>query len=659
MQPNKKIKLISKFETRGANALFEGLDGTTTFGHIKQIANLLLNQGSNDIKYGLYYNNVEMNLNNDNATINEIFEYENDITIEIGPKGKQAERSNKISSYDEEDNKNYVFSNCDVHKNETAKYYCNICSESICFKCSLDTKHSGHTLQEKLVFYKSRFNGVNEKYEFIKHNIENNQLINNIKDIRSKHLAEIEEEFKQVENRLQELKNYYLGFFEEYYKVLEKNISNVLKQYGDNQKEITDLINNFSMREENFRMNIGKIESLGNTLNILMKDNLKLNDLYSLSKDLDFCCKENVNNLNYIIEKISLGGYFNDAVISEYEKISFEKSINKEIISAHEEIMNISEQIQDMILMPVPTSNKVLAYSFEKKKFLLNEIPSDSNSGEQFVFYDYSRYFNIGNWMIVTGGVTYTDQVSKQVDSSYIYDFQENEIHKIDSMKTPRSVHMLFFIEPKLIIAVSGRDNREIEIYNLQKRIWSKFKQLSKGRCNANVLNYEDKYLYIFGGSDSKSYAGNLFERIQISDLFNESLLDSYFQNNFANYKHNFESGNFIVDEKVNLLFTGFGVIELEDDNTKKFLVLGGYNSMFDNDYILNNEVRTAEFSSGQSNFVISNNEVKLPSNSCFYYQNFQQVEENSYALFNASGELITYDMSKGSFKVLKHKMVI
>jgi len=725
MQTNKKIKILSNFETnktKGANAFFEGLDGQTTFGQLKQIADLLIKKDSLKTKYGLYYNNVEMNLNDDKATIDEIFEAETDIVIEIGPKSvldkvesadkpkkpNNSDRSNKISSYENEDNnKNYVFSCCDTHKIETAQYFCENCSESICFRCSIHKKHKNHNLQEKLMFYNNKFNSVNERYKSIKLDIENNHLINKFKDIKSNHLLEIEEDFKLLILKLEEIKSYYLNFFEDYYKVLENNITKVVKQYESNHNEINDIQNTFSMNEQNFRNNLSKIETLQSSFNILFKDNIKLNDLHSLNSDFDFCCKENINNLNYLIEKINLGGYFNEELINEYEKLSYDKLsnigkldelsgnlgkysklCNKEIIAAFEEIITTSDQIQDQILMPVPTSNKVLAYYFTQNEFKLNEIGKDKdknkllcidiqpnkNSNDNdilykpFAFYDFARYFNVGNWLIVTGGVKKIiledeDNLDNEVAYVFLYDFNANTIHQLESMKTPHSVHMLFYLNPKLLFAVSGKANKDLEVYSLQKRIWSKFKPLSKERCNANVLNYNNKFLYVFGGSDSKSYFGSSFERIHISDLFNDSLVTSYFQKNYENYNYSFECGNLNLGEKVNLLFTGFGIIELGDDNNsaKNYLILGGYNSTSENEYLLNNEVRTAEYktSNNSNNFTVINSNLKLKSNSCFYYQTFVKVTEQKLALFNASGELIIYKIDKSEFDVIKHDLIL
>jgi hypothetical protein len=316
---------------------------------------------------------------------------------------------------------------------------------------------------------------------------------------------------------------------------------------------------------------------------------------------------------------------------------------------------------QSQIAMPIPLTRKIITYDYMKKDFTSLQIPEKNYF---FKFFDYSRYLNCDNMLFISGGV----DNEREINKCFFYHIDDMNFLEISQMKKQRSQHSLIYYQTlDIIFAVSGFNNTSVEIFNLKTNQWKLFKNLSKPRCNSNALFCDNKFIYVFAGSDGDKYLGNSFERIQIEGLIEN--YEKYDQTNFEEYEFKFEIGHFSLLEKVNLTYSGFGIIPLDQ---KQFLVFGGFN--IENDYQICDEIRLFDsFTETKvieqqgkknaqkvENVKISSFKSYLPASSCFYNQDFLRTNNDNFiAQFNAAGVLVVFNIKNQEFSAINHNLNI
>lgn len=673
MEVKKNIKIVTSLQNSDSSANLKNIQGATTFKSLKSLAKALILDKDEETQ--LFFNNREIDVNNEESTIDEVFCDQLDIIIEIrtkpasspmteysqqgrytvGAKVIKNDTPNKSllntfsGSFGKKLVSNTIYSNCENHPKEHSKIYCETCKISICFRCSILNAHKNHTMFDKTAFYDQKITVLTEKFEIIKDEISNNGVIKKIEYIKKDHINNIKTDFDLIIEKVKGLRDLYINFYEDFYKSVESHIQSLNYETTNIQNSFKEIEKKNILKNNIFNDNLTKINNLESHLGNVMKNYKKFNEFVNIRKDYD---SDYENNIGVVLNNL-------ESVKSEYIQEKKLKELEKYSISLSDEIVIQNYfcdfyigygKPQNQIHMPIPNTKKLITYDNTTKNFAQKLVTNEKLP--YFHFNEYNKYLISKDYLLVTGGV---DQ-EKEVANCYLYNVKESRLLQINSLNRSKSQHALFFASKKntnLIFAISGNNNPTVEIYNLKKNYWSKFKNLNKIRCNSNVI-FVDKYLYIFAGSDGDKYLGNSFERIEIDELFEN--YDRYEQNDFEDYM-NFYLGTFTYKERdiINLNFSGFGMVQILYN---KFLILGGFN--IENDKETNDEIRLFDYISttnGAYSFRVSDYRKKLPTSCCFYNQEFINLEDHKAGQFTASGNLLIIDKNSGEFQVFNHKL--
>lgn len=660
MESKKTVKIITKIDDSPTSASLKNISGSTTFKSLNQLTQILVSNSKDSA--GLYYLDKEIEINEEEATIDQIFSDLNDIEIEVRLKKSTASKEDANSNINMNINpiKN-IFSNCLKHPKEYSKYYCETCKQAICFRCTLLNSHKTHQIFEKYSFYGKKFNSLNEKHENIARTLQTDPCcqITSLNILKNEQIEKIETDFDQIIKKIMEVKNFYIEFFTDYFNFIDKKIVTIQSGYQQMHEELINLQNKFSMQNEFYYQNLDKIKIIEKQTNKFLTTFKDFSDFNNYRKEFSHDYDNNVNTLLHKLEVIKLE-YFNDKKLKRYDDYTNAENdmllLDKYLEEFTENYKN-EHTYHHILTLPIPLTKKVLTYNFNKSEFGTVTV---GEKNYNFKFFDYSRYINSGEYIFVSGGL----ENDKELNNCYLISMKDRKVLQCATMNQPRSQHSLVFTSfkgtsIKLIFAISGYKNKNIEIYNPSKNSWCEFKALSTSRCNANVLFVDNHYyMYVFGGSDEERYLTNSFEKINFQEFV--KIYETYVKNNlsFENYKFSFEKGTFIIPSNmnslINLNYSGFGIIPL---NSEHFLICGGFNS--ESDLQTTDEVRVFEYDKKTQSFKITNKlengqEVDtLAIISCFYSQEFLRIKENLLAQFNAGGNLIKFNPETMEFDTL------
>jgi hypothetical protein len=595
------------------------------------------------------------------VTINDIFEEYSDITIEIKIK--------KSGNYFNDDLPNIspnVYSYCQKHTSEFGKFYCETCKTSICFLCTLLKNHKNHNFIEKTSLFERKFYSINEKYLTVKSSILEENFIENFRDHKEKYAQKIEEDFTNIINRALDIKTFYIKFYEDFFNQLQEKFKFIISEFNKIDKNFNELKNNLSLKTEIYSLKLEDFVFLENQINLYLKNYKRFLDLTKMNNEFD---NEYKNNLSSILHRLEIikSDYFNENRLKKYSElcqIGIEDMLLKKNLSHFAEYFSTSPtSYNEIVSLPIPLTKNVLTYNHKNELFKIYTVGEKDYS---FKFFDFSRYLNLGNYIFVCGGL----EKNIEVSLTYLCSINSCQVFPSANLNRGKSQHSLVlssFNNLKLIFAVSGYNNPDVEVFDVLKNEWSYFKSLSRPRCNANVLFVDGgKFMFIFGGSEGDKYLSNHFERINLSEFY--SYYTNCLKNNLSNYIFSFEQGSFTVAstpgiflKETNLNYSGYGIVPLAEN---QFLVCGGFN--IESESPSTNEIRHFEFDNNSLTFIIKisydnlkNRSNTLPCYSCFYYQDFLIINENLLAQFDASGTLLQYNQNTNSFNAIPHNLNI
>ena len=635
MEGKKKLKIITPNEISSLSV--KNITSAMTFKKLKKSTGLLTN-----CNLILLYNNLEINLNEEDLKIEDIFKDYNEIVLEIKIDEEKGYGNRALKCDSDLD----IPSVCNFHSLENCHYFCENCSISLCFRCCLNTTHKQHSIKYKIGHFREKFTQIQNRFDKLGEIYRN--IIIEGEEVKNKTINIIENQFELLNLRINEMKVKTINFFEEYFENFENETVRLNYEYERIENLTRSVEEDFSLKNLNFKKNIEKIDIIGKNLDLFNKHIKVIEEYFSCKQNLVSNFQANIDKISVYIDKINANQIpYN--LIKYYDEITFQAKESKFVINQMNEIINNPSKITKIISMPIPQTKKVLVYNFEKKQYEISLVP-----GNKFKFYDYCRFLNFDNFLLFNGGI---DKDNDQ-NSSFLFNIKETKLLKMTEMIFPRAQQTLFYLPKNLIFAIGGYNNQTTEIYDMRINIWHEFKELNTIRSNSNILVFND-YLFVFGGSDGEKYLTENAERIKISSLNDDESLQNYQKSNFNNFEEKFFQIKFrLVDNiSANFQFSGSAVIYLRDGDINKTIVFGGFNA--ENNGFITDIIKIGSYIPDEANLEFTTYSKSLGFKSCFYNQNFFKIDNNFLAQFDASGNVIFFDKTFLEFSQIKNSIIL
>ena len=375
---------------------------------------------------------------------------------------------------------------------------------------------------------------------------------------------------------------------------------NNLKKQNKNeiQKESqSNEINSINGKDE---IKNSKISSKSNSNNIFQNKKNSLNNKYNFNKDIN------------LKKKILYS--------QRFSKKYFEKIEEKSEMDESQEEANIN-YIKNIYNIKPETQN-IYYFDFETRK--VNEIAVNFNNLNIEYFDQYQSTLNYENNFYFSGGYNSSKLFCK-------YNQEENIFITLKEIPSGHSCHGMLGMENYIFI-ISGTKSKKVEKYDTINDTWEKLSELKESRLWPSCLEYNNKYIFVFGGKCQNSLKENniIIEKLDLS-----------MENN------KWEQLNFNYDNKIILPFD-FGLIHINDNSDNSFLLMGGKYNNNDNNMndcykiIINNEKIDIK---KDMDFKLSKNEdfkgkmfTKFKN---YYYGEFSSLSYDTFYLINAYNKSI------------------
>lgn len=284
-------------------------------------------------------------------------------------------------------------------------------------------------------------------------------------------------------------------------------------------------------------------------------------------------------------------------------------------------------------------SNEVVIFDTKSKTFKTVKITNSNfiDTKQTFnTFPDNSRYVNLGNSVLITGG--YKDRQSSAL--CYLMLLSQNHSHteyEINIMSYPnmneaRERHNILYLKDKESVMVcSGFFNENVEITNMNNQTWKNLPKLNDVRANAAMAYVNNRYIYCFSGFKiNQAKVGQYLNSVDILDYDNPSKGWTLF---------NFESIN------MNLKLCAMGVIGISDNS---MILCGGY----DGTQYKNESYRVET----KDNVIarVERLESNLPGNHIFIHNAYMRSDNLAYN-YDLQLNLISYNpmATENQFRVI------
>jgi len=136
--------------------------------------------------------------------------------------------------------------------------------------------------------------------------------------------------------------------------------------------------------------------------------------------------------------------------------------------------------------------------------------------------YDNSKYVNIGNGLLVTGGNvnrTASDHVFRLYLTKEEYG-EKLQITRYSNLITKRERHNIIFIERlNLVVCCGGFYTNKCEYTNLNDQRWNRLPDMSGNRGNATLFSVNSKFIYCLGGFRVNDSAGVYLGNLEFMDI--------------------------------------------------------------------------------------------------------------------------------------------
>ena len=434
--------------------------------------------------------------------------------------------------------------------------------------------------------------GTEEKHELILEKIE-------ISD---------KEKIKKMEDKIQEL---------------EKNISKILNENDEYKKEMNVKINTL----------IEEKKELKEKMEQLTKENYCIkNEIKAINDKINMILEKKDNKINL----------YKTAIKKEISISHFNRITPKENVNNKKENLEYHEYNYDLLIYLKERKNEMLIYN--KKNNIIKKIikPENFKNCQNFEVFPFkSKFVNLGKSLLLTGGIIKKQKSNKcylisAIETKSNLVTYEININSYGDLIEKRENHNIIYLPDKNYVFVcSGYLTKSCEYTDLSKRKWEEIKPLNKNRFNASMAYINERYIYIFFGSD--------FEIEKEKTLYLNDM--EYFDLN------NFENGwtviNCINKKGYNLSLCALGVIPVSD---KEFLICGG---------CAENEVKGKTYKINCKEYehpIIE--DININRNAIFIHNLFCKIG-NAFFNFDFSSKLYKFDyqnMSLGVFSEAQSK---
>jgi len=287
-------------------------------------------------------------------------------------------------------------------------------------------------------------------------------------------------------------------------------------------------------------------------------------------------------------------------------------------------------------------NNEVIVYNTLKNELKTMKIEENSFDFDDKAFskssvfpYENSKYVNIGNGVLVTGGNFQRSSSDNCFCINVITDdngLERVKISKYQNMISKRERHNILYLEDhKQVVVCSGFYLKNCEFTDLfGDKKWRKLPDLEESRGNATMFYLNNRYIYLLGGFKVNESTGEYLNSLEYMDFEKKD-------------KWNFLKIETLTQQ--NLRISAMGCISINQD---KMLLVGGYDGT---SYLRSGfEV---QFNQG----IVSSFERRenlLPRGSIFFSNPmFIKITEKIYFNFELQAKGIEYDKDKNEFNFL------
>jgi hypothetical protein len=202
-------------------------------------------------------------------------------------------------------------------------------------------------------------------------------------------------------------------------------------------------------------------------------------------------------------------------------------------------------------------NNKSLkSYSFQR-----SEYP------ELTYFNSFTACCNAQNCLYFSGGEKEqpyeVEEISEKYDEFYCLDLSQlnrNEnklvLNELNKLNEPRTWHSMIYVPNKYIFIVGGSNTKSVELYDIEEKKLTKDSELNEIRCECTLCLVNNMYLYAFFGFVLHQEYNNTIERC-----------------NLLKENRKWEYVNYDISQGLDLKLSFFGINYLKDN---ELLLIGG-----------------------------------------------------------------------------------
>ena len=353
--------------------------------------------------------------------------------------------------------------------------------------------------EEKFLDYYYWYKNIKQKNEKIKKEIENvinkknffNKMIESFQNIIYSIYSKTDKEYKMI---IQFNNNYNYGIKEE----INRLNSNSLSPSKEDKKQSLPKMNLINLLNPNFYKQIK---------NQLSEEKIKDSDNRN---DKEIIKTEKKITTKFIDEfKLPLNIKKSKTVLISQRRAS--KKYNFERIEEEPEIESQnSSNFKNKIYYNIkPNSQNLYCFDLNSKK--VKEITVNLKEVKISHFDKCYSTLNFNNNFYFSGG-------NEPIKIFCKFNQKENNFIKLKDMPTFHISHGMVGFSNYIFI-ISGLKTKKVEKYNLNEEKWENLVELSYSRIWPSCLNYEDNYIYVFGGLNQNDINNDINDIFLIEKL--------------------------------------------------------------------------------------------------------------------------------------------
>lgn len=259
------------------------------------------------------------------------------------------------------------------------------------------------------------------------------------------------------------------------------------------------------------------------------------NDLYSNNQEI------NSNNFNYDNSNLSFSNINNNSnsltnsnAINNLHSGVINNNNNQDTemsnLSANKNTENFEINPSNCFFLAMKSrpNNEIVYFDLYSKSLKTltiqdsNYNPNSSICKTSIFPYENSKYINIGNGLLVTGGNVHraaSDHVFR-LNLTKEENGEKLQITRYSNMSTKRERHNILFIERlNIVIVCAGFYTNKCEYTNLNDQRWIKLPDMSGNRGNGTLFSVNQKYVYCLGGFRVNESAGIYLNNLEFLDI--------------------------------------------------------------------------------------------------------------------------------------------